>query len=149
MTTQLNLFKLEEIKINEDEGKVCTSCKQFLPFSAFVKDKGGTYSGGVRGECKPCATKLRNLGKELKRLHGDPPEDHSCPICNKKEDTTKSSGNKHQGFWVRDHCHETDTFRGHICHKCNKALGMFHDDTDNLKRAIEYLENHLRKTFLV
>ena len=48
-----------------------------------------------------------------------------------------------------DHEHENQTFRGWLCHKCNRALGGFDDDPNILKRALNYLENHLRKIFTV
>ena len=49
----------------------------------------------------------------------------------------------------QDHCHDTDTFRGWLCHKCNRALGGMDDNVPTLERAIQYVENHLKRTFLV
>ena len=39
-----------------------------------------------------------------------------------------------------DHVHGTDQVRGLLCNLCNPALGLFKDNPDRLKRAIEYLE---------
>lgn len=39
-----------------------------------------------------------------------------------------------------DHCHTTGKIRGMLCHNCNRALGLFKDNTKSLQRAIEYLE---------
>jgi len=39
-----------------------------------------------------------------------------------------------------DHNHNTGEFRGVLCKKCNRALGMFSDSPTVLRNAIEYLE---------
>ncbi len=39
-----------------------------------------------------------------------------------------------------DHCHETGTVRGLLCHNCNRALGLFKDNIDVLQKAINYLK---------
>ena len=44
------------------------------------------------------------------------------------------------GPWVLDHDHDAGTFRGWLCHKCNRSLGGFDDNLQSLKRAIDYLE---------
>lgn len=38
-----------------------------------------------------------------------------------------------------DHCHETGKVRGLLCTKCNKALGLFKDNIETIRKAIEYL----------
>jgi hypothetical protein len=47
--------------------------------------------------------------------------------------------------WVLDHCHETNTFRGWICHHCNTGLGAFSDETTRLAHAMRYLDAHRAK----
>ncbi|NCW72910.1 MAG: hypothetical protein EBW12_07965 [Actinobacteria bacterium] len=42
-------------------------------------------------------------------------------------------------MWVVDHNHETDSFRGFLCHNCNRGIGVFQDDVLRLERAIGYL----------
>jgi hypothetical protein len=54
-----------------------------------------------------------------------------CAICNLPD------LNKRLGV---DHDHETDEIRGLLCGTCNLALGLFGDDRDRLRSAIEYLE---------
>lgn len=53
-----------------------------------------------------------------------------CEICGKK-------GNG-RSLCV-DHCHNTNQFRGLLCHSCNTALGLFRDKPELLMRAAEYL----------
>jgi hypothetical protein len=57
-----------------------------------------------------------------------------CAIC--KADTPGARG------WHTDHCHETGTVRGILCHSCNVGLGHFRDNLASLTRAIEYLTCH-------
>lgn len=53
-----------------------------------------------------------------------------CLICNKPNKL------------VIDHNHTTGKVRGLLCHYCNLGIGYFKDNTDNLNRAIEYLNNN-------
>jgi hypothetical protein len=41
-----------------------------------------------------------------------------------------------------DHDHDTGRIRAALCHKCNKALGLFRDDPELLREAVNYLEKH-------
>ena len=38
-----------------------------------------------------------------------------------------------------DHDHKTGKVRGLLCNRCNKAIGFFGDDVENIKRALTYL----------
>ena len=39
-----------------------------------------------------------------------------------------------------DHCHDTGVVRGILCSKCNSALGLFNDDINLVRNALEYLK---------
>jgi len=58
-----------------------------------------------------------------------------CAICGKSRSEMKSN-------LVVDHDHKTGKVRGLLCVQCNTSLGNLKDNTDLLKKAAEYLENH-------
>jgi hypothetical protein len=119
--------------------KKCSKCKEFLSESDFSPSSGGKY---LRPECKSCAKKLSKERQELKKIHGYPPENYVCPICLKTEEELRGTGGN-ASIWVVDHNHENNSFRGHICHNCNRGLGVFQDDIDRLNRAIAYLSGDM------
>lgn len=56
-----------------------------------------------------------------------------CEICK-----TKFTDNNIKCY---DHDHDTGNLRGILCNSCNLGLGFFKDNRENLKKAIEYLNN--------
>ncbi|MGF6957277.1 endonuclease VII domain-containing protein [Paraburkholderia youngii] len=60
-----------------------------------------------------------------------------CALCG--GEGFKMAGH-HRLKLVVDHCHKTGRIRGLLCHNCNRALGLLHDDTDVIRKAIGYLE---------
>lgn len=84
-------------------------------------------------------------GYELKKNYGlsakqyqeiSEKQGHKCAICDQPE-----------GYVIRgkvlslavDHDHKTGKIRGLLCAACNKALGLYKDSPDLLRRAIDYL----------
>ena len=41
--------------------------------------------------------------------------------------------------------HSTNTFRGYLCHSCNRLIGGFEEDISKLDRAKEYIISHREK----
>jgi hypothetical protein len=39
-----------------------------------------------------------------------------------------------------DHCHTTGKVRGLLCVNCNRGLGAFRDNVQNMEKALEYLQ---------
>ena len=115
--------------------KTCSKCKLDLDNSEFSPSSGGKY---LRPECRQCAKKLAKRRDELKKEFGYPVSDYICPICLKNEEQLKGTGGN-ASIWVVDHDHITNSFRGHICHNCNRGLGVFQDNVERLERAINYL----------
>lgn len=115
--------------------KTCSKCKKLLDNSLFSPSSGGKY---LRPECRKCGYKLAKERKLLKEKYGTPSKNHICPICLKDENQLIGTGGN-ASIWVIDHDHETKQFRGHLCHNCNRGLGVFQDDIERIKRAIRYL----------
>ncbi|EAK2897013.1 hypothetical protein C0959_00155 [Campylobacter coli] len=64
-----------------------------------------------------------------------------CYICNSEGFTL--SWNNPTTSLALDHDHKTGKARGMLCHNCNRALGLFNDSLDTLKKAIDYLNTDL------
>ena len=137
--------------------KYCTHCNTTRPLDEFykirVKRKDGTYREGHRSMCNFCdrsrkskrdrRTKKERAEQHLFSKYKMTPEEftfllesqeNKCAICE-----TSDPGGRYNKFHV-DHCHNTEKVRGLLCHRCNYALGYFQDNSSNLLRAIQYLE---------
>lgn len=63
-----------------------------------------------------------------------------CAICGTAKNIRIVNGKEQHTYLVVDHCHKTEKVRGLLCYTCNVGLGMFRDNTEYLKTAIEYLD---------
>lgn len=145
--------------------KLCPECKEILPTTSFNK---ANRRDGYQTYCRACHNKMQrekyakdpeakvkrqlraNRRKEkdplisrkaeLKRLYGITWEDYIsmlksqgevCAIC-KEECKTKK-------MLSVDHRHSDGKVRGLLCNRCNRALGMFQDSPELLKRAAQYV----------
>jgi len=61
-------------------------------------------------------------------------QDGVCAIC---------GGPPKRGKLCIDHCHETGTIRGLLCHQCNRSIGGLGDQLSWILRAAIYLERSL------
>jgi len=142
----------------DTETKQCTFCGEIKPLSAY-RSRGGAESHLLKSRCNTCLFKqhkqwvvenpervreYRNkdswtLAKRCAR-RGITPEqlidryerqEECCAICKIEIELIDSA---------IDHNHETGEFRGILCKQCNRALGMFRDNPEILKSAVEYLE---------
>ena len=126
----------EAVKITE--GYTCINCDVYQPADQFQH----MASGEVKRKCRTCARNQSKLLKELKKMNPYPPEGYTCPICSRDMDTISQHGQTRLQTWVMDHCHDTEAFRGWVCHHCNVGLGAFNDSLDRIKAAVTYLEKH-------
>jgi ribosomal protein S14/predicted nucleic acid-binding Zn ribbon protein len=65
-------------------------------------------------------------------------QNHRCAICGGEGFLMNKE--RHKIKLVVDHCHVTGKVRGLLRHNCNRALGLFNDNTEALSTAIQYLE---------
>lgn len=100
-----------------------------------------------------CSDKCKDYGKDtayLTRTYGIVMEDYTdmhtsqeakCAICGGEGFIQKRC---HKIKLVVDHCHTTGNVRGLLCHNCNRALGLFHDNIEHLQQAITYLSKETK-----
>jgi hypothetical protein len=110
---------------NMIEGKVCNKCGNNLPLIKFKKKKYGR-SGTCR-KCKPATSRYQQRNR-LRREEYRNKFGSKCEICSEISNLNI------------DHDHNTQVIRGVLCRKCNWALGLLKDNTNYLKKAIEYLD---------
>ncbi len=142
--------------------KTCTVCGQSKELSEFYNYKAN--KDGKMYRCKSCDNEARKKwmsanpersqesqrGRNLKHKYGISLDQYSqmlvkqggcCGICGVEENKALYGLNKSLNFAV-DHCHTTGKVRGLLCNQCNRALGMFYDDKDIVKKALDYLLTH-------
>ncbi len=74
---------------------------------------------------------LRERGLTLDQYHAlNEAQDFCCAICGEERPL------------AIDHCHVAEKARGLLCRACNSALGFFRDSTENLARALAYVDGH-------
>lgn len=142
---QLDMFddcESSEGQYAGEDGIVCINCNTRQPADQFQH----MLSGEIKRKCRTCARNQSNLIKALKKVHPYPDDDYVCPICERHLDEVSQHGQTKLQNWVLDHCHDTETFRGWLCHHCNVGLGAFADDLSRVKNAVTYLERHLNET---
>ena len=140
------------MRINPNRSnKKCSMCKEIKDREYFYKDRNRV--DGMSNYCKSCTSSKNKKWREenhytnaesalwtrRKIFYGITKEEfygilkdqgHKCKICNVEVDKSSHV----------DHCHSSGVVRGILCLNCNKGLGFFKDNIDNLKNAIEYLK---------
>ena len=136
MKEQGELFILEEEQVLD--GVVCIKCEVRQPISEFSVMKAGE----IKRTCRSCRKGHKEVLTRLRKENAYPDEKYKCPICKKTLEELGKYGQIRLKTWVLDHCHDTNTFRGWLCHKCNTGLGGFNDDLTVTQNAVIYLVRH-------
>ena len=137
--------------------KKCTKCGILKDLSLFHKRP--ETKDGRRTDCKECCKKKkqelwaslpleekqkRNTKLRLKYHYDLTVEEYNekvkeqhnkCYICGVE------GGYNKKPLYV-DHCHQTNKIRKLLCQHCNSGLGMFKDNPELLKKAVNYIEEH-------
>lgn len=128
----------------------CTSCGCAQPEMMRRRKKGGhpNWKGGVRvaGSLAWCNVRLCALRKAAEKGGYVPPDltakqlaaayrehNHRCDICGVPELECQP------GLCI-DHDHEDGCFRGFLCDRCNRGIGLLRDSAQVLRKAVCYLE---------
>lgn len=131
------------------EGELqCGDCGQTKSVSEFY---WRSDAGRFQSYCKTCKSRrdktyrdadpLAHRDRVMRRKYGIglaefdamvAAQGGGCAIC-------KATVNPDANSLAVDHCHKTGKVRGILCGRCNKALGLFNDDPNLLKRAVMYL----------
>ena len=141
MTNQSDLFGYIVAEEPLDEGIVCIKCEVRQPITQFSV----MQAGEIKRTCKSCRSGHRAILSKLRKENAYPDKDYKCPICKKNIEELGKYGQIRLQTWVLDHCHDTNTFRGWVCHKCNTGLGGFSDDLTITQNAVTYLVRHKEK----
>lgn len=122
--------------------KQCNTCGKDKEVDEF-------YMNGKwrQGSCKPChSSKSQEVAQKnhLRRKYNISLEEYQsklkeqqycCALCGKTQEEEKAA-------LCVDHNHETGKVRNLLCRVCNRALGLFKDSPQLLRKAAEYLERH-------
>ena len=145
--------------------RTCTHCNTQKPLTHYHRKTKG--SSRLRTQCKDCERdknrewlvanpekaalyKIRkrrpyDSAEERRRTYGISAADYDrllvaqggvCAIC---------GGNnlaKNRNTLDVDHCHDSGKVRGLLCGRCNRAIGLFRDDSALCVAAAEYLRVH-------
>lgn len=122
-------------------GKVrCVKCRVVKSLSEYPHARKNNRGQPRYAYCKPCHSgyqrelrlaKLYNItAVEYDKLLAF--QDGACWIC------------QHPPKRVRlavDHDHKTGLIRGLLCAWCNRAIGQFRDNTERVRRVLQYFED--------
>ncbi len=146
--------------MSEDQTKFCSKCQNTKSLEEFYVRKTGKRAGIIDGPCKECCIRCSQNYKaanpekvrlekikwvadnpdrvrliRVKHKYGLSKEQYEalpkeCAICGSTTDLHI------------DHNHTTGIVRDILCGFCNRGIGMFKDNPNNLIRATDYILKH-------
>ena len=116
----------------EIKTKPCIYCKEEKPLNNYTKHK--MMKDGLDSRCKQCCRKLGRRTRLLAKTA--PPKPDVCECCGVNPETKQ-----YKAYWVLDHDHDTDLFRGWLCDSCNIGLGLLGDNLKGIMKAVKYFKS--------
>ena len=119
--------------------RVCKTCGVEKPLTEYYKQSNRT---SYYTWCKKCHKEVKR--KSTLKQYGITPEEFNkmyadqngeCLICERHQTEFKETLSV-------DHDHKTGRVRGLLCGACNRAIGLFKDDPNILRAAIDYLKDN-------
>lgn len=125
--------------------------------NGYFKDKNCKSCGNVFTPTNPCNTycsvECRGKNAYYKRNYGiddagltKMKEEQACKCYLCGSDGFKIGKNNHTEKLAVDHDHKTGKVRKLLCHNCNRALGLFKDNPELMRKAASYVEEHRKAT---
>ena len=125
--TQGELFEYLRKGCKAGETKVCKQCNLEKNVDSFRLYRRATGDRDSRdSKCKKCQRYNQDVTERIRATA--PPAPSSCDCCGGTFDKL-----------VLDHCHKEEVFRGWLCDRCNRGIGVLGDTVDSLNQALEYL----------
>ena len=121
--------------------------------NGYFKDKNCKTCNSVFTPSNPCqlycCTQCRGKNSYYKRNYGiddvgleqmKKQQDYKCYLCG--SEGFLIGKNNHTERLAVDHDHKTGKVRKLLCHNCNRALGLFKDNSELMRKAASYVEEH-------
>lgn len=119
----------------------------------YFKDKKCKTCGKTFTPTNPCniycSPKCKGKNAYYRRYYGindailakmKEDQNNSCYLCGWEGFVMNQE--RHKEKLVVDHNHETGKVRKLLCHNCNRALGLFKDNPELMRKAASYVEEH-------
>ena len=111
--------------------KRCVYCHEEKTLDKFPKHI--SHKDNLDTRCKECIRKQSKIRNQIKKTA--PPKPEVCDCCGKIP-----LGSNGKVKWCLDHNHQTNTFRGWLCERCNLGIGQLGDNIDGVEKAVKYLK---------
>lgn len=143
-TVAIDRSSFRTVTIRDRYGnKRCHYCEEFLPEDQFNKDR--RRIDGLAIICRKCRrnehVKYRYKMTSEQLDHMFELQGSMCAIC--------EDGLDRASHWTVDHNHDCCPsekscglcIRAILCRQCNSGIGLFKDDVERLRKAIDYLRS--------
>ena len=114
--------------------KICKTCKKEQSKEEYYKHQH--TKDRLQTECKQCYY-MRKRKHSYKRMYGITIEEYDK--CMETSDSCQICGSTDK--LVYDHDHDTMKFRGVLCNKCNRGIGILGDTIEDIAKVLDYLNN--------